>query len=275
MKYKIAILGSLLTSTLMAQTIVSVNGKNIDEQELFPIVQKITRGQYASLPPEKKQKAQQIALQQAIATALLEGEAQKSNVKSSAEYKKAFVEYIKNVVEPKLMYKIWIDKELAKIKVTNKELKAFYTKNKERLNEPRRSHVYHLLLKTEKEANTLISQISKAKDIKQAFLKVASQKMGGPETGVSDLGELDAKSPMAPAFKAAYITMKAKSMSKKAVKTQFGYHVIYVDSVKGGNPKSFSELKEGITQVVKAEKLEKVLAKKVQALHKKAVIDFK
>lgn len=275
MKLKVLVALGWMASSLMAQTVVSVNGKNIDEQELFPIIQKITRGQYASLPAEKKQMAQKIALEQAIATVLLEGEAAKSNVKNSKEYKKAFAEYIKNVVEPKLMYKIWIDTELAKIKVSDKEIKSFYTKNKARLNEPKRFHVHHLLLKTKKEANDLISKIKKAKNTKTAFIKIASEIMGGPDTGVSDLGQLDEKSPMAPAFKTAYLSMKANSLSKKAVKTQFGYHVLYVDTVTGGKQKSFEELKEGMIQVIRAEKLDATLKVKVEKLHKNAKIDFK
>jgi peptidyl-prolyl cis-trans isomerase C len=275
MKLKLAVALSLFASSLVAQTVVSVNGTDVDEKELFPIIQKITRGQYANLPADKKQMAQKIALEQAIATVLLKDEAAKSGVKNSPEYKKAFVEYVKNIVEPNLVYQIWIEKEMNKMKVSDKDTKEYYEKNKERLHEPKRSHVHHLLLKTEKEANDQIAIINRAKDKKAKFLEVASKIMGTPETGVSDLGELDAKSQMAPAFKAAYTKMSANSLSKKAVKTQFGFHVIYVDTVTGGERKSYKELKDGITQALKAEKFDLVLKEKVEALHKKAKIEFK
>ena len=94
--------------------------------------------------------AQKIAVEQAIASVLLKQEAAKSDIKKSKAYKKAFVDYVKNVVEPELMYQSWVERELKKIKVSDKEIKKYYKDNKDRFNQPKLSHVHHILLKTEK-----------------------------------------------------------------------------------------------------------------------------
>jgi parvulin-like peptidyl-prolyl isomerase len=273
---KLLFLGVTLMATVAtARTVVTVNGTAIDDRDLFSIIQKITRGQYASLPDEKKKLAQNIALDQAISLVLMKQEASKSDIKKSKAYKKAFVEYVKNVVEPELSYQVWVERELNKMKASDKEIKKYYNANKDRFNQPKLFHVHHLLSKTEKEAKDLLGLINKAKNKKAAFMKLASEKMGTPDTGASDLGKLHSKSNMAPAFKAAYLKMKAHSFSKKPVKTQFGYHVIFVDSVTGGKAKSFAALKPIIAKNIKSEKLEKVLKDKAKALREKAVVKFK
>lgn len=266
----------LLSQVATAQTVVEVNGYSIDERELIPMVQKITRGQYASLPNDKKQLAQKIAVDQAISMVLLKEEAKRSDIKKTAAYKKAFTDYVKNIVEPTLMYQVWFERELAKMKVSKKEVIKFYKENKERFNQPKMAHVSHILLKTDKEARKLIKTIRASKDIKATFMKIASEKMGAKkETGVSDLGALHAKSPMAQPFKNAYMKMKAFSLSKKPVKTQFGFHVIYVDEVQGAQKKTLDELKPLITKNIKGQKFEKILKAKVGKLRQKAKIEFK
>ena len=267
---------ALMSVTATARTVVTVNGTNVDERELFSIIQKITRGQFTNLPEDKKELAKKVALEQSIASILIKQEAEKSDIKQTKEYKKAFVEYVKNVVEPELSYRMWMEREMKKVKVTDQEIKKYYADNKDRFNQPKKLQVHHILSKEEEESKSLLALISKAKDKKAAFLKVASEKMGpGSFGGESNLGVLDKNSPMAPAFKAAYLKMKANSISKKPVKTQFGYHIIYVDKVQGGKAKTFEELKPTIQQVVQGEKFDKILKVKVKALHKKATINFK
>lgn len=266
----------LVSSALMAQTVVEVNGHSIDERELIPMIQKITRGQYASLPNDKKQLAQKIAVDQAITMVLLREEAQRSDIQKTKAYKEEFAKYIKNVVEPTLTYQVWVERELNKIKVSNKEVTKFYKENKDRLNQPKMSHVHHILVKTDREAKDLIKKIKASKDMKTTFLELASKMMGqNKEGGVSDLGALHDKSPMAPAFKAAYAKMKANSLSTKPVKTQFGYHVIYVDEVQGGQKKTLDDLRPQIKKMVRSQKFEEILKVKVGKLREKAKIEFK
>ena len=276
MKLKVLVLIIALTATLTARTIVEVNGKKIDERELYSVIQSITGGQFASFPNEKKQKALQIAREKLISDALLQEVAQASNIKKTKAYKEAFVQYVKNVLEPKLVYQVWIESEMNKMKANDKEVAQFYKENKARFNEPKQAYVRHILVSTEKEAKALIALIGKAKDKKAAFLKVASEKMGPQSpSGVSDLGMLHARSNMAPAFTKAYLSMGANTMSRKPVKTQFGYHILYVDDVAGGISRTLKEVKKFIVQTIKGQKIEKILAKRVEKLRKKAKINFK
>ncbi len=265
---------ALMSTVVMGRTVVTVNGVNIQERDLVMIIQKITRGQYPSLSEEDKKRAERIALDEAIALVLTKELVAKSDIKKSKAYKESFVEYVKKVVEPQIAYQTWIERELNKMQASDKEIKAYYDENKDKFNQPKLSHVHHILSKTEKEAKDLIALISKAKNQKAAFMKIASEKMGGPDTGASDLGQLHDKSNMAPAFKAAYMKMGANSLSKKPVKTQFGYHVIYVDTVTGGKKASFKELKPLIAKTIKGQKFDKEMKQRVNKLREKAKIQF-
>jgi len=273
---KIIISAVMLVTSAMAQTVVEVNGHNIDERELIPIIQKITRGQYGSLPDDKKQMAQKIAIDQAITMVLLRDEAKRSDIQKTKAYKEEFAKYIKNVVEPTLTYQVWFDRELNKIKVSKKETQEFYTKNKERFNQPKLSQVHHILVKTESEAKNLIKTIKSSKDIKSKFMELAGKMMGqGKEGGVSALGALHKESPMAIPFKNAYMKMKAFTLNPKPIKTQFGFHVIYVDGVQAAQKRTLKEVKPLIVKNVRAQKFEKILKAKVMKLREKAKIEFK
>ena len=77
---------------------------------------------------------------------------------------------------------------------------------------------------------------------------------------------------MVPAFNDKVFSMKVGTITKEPVKTQFGYHVIYLQDKKDAATKSFKEVKPFIEQRLKMEKFKAVMKEKMDALQKKATI---
>ena len=89
----------------------------------------------------------------------------------------------------------------------------------------------HILVKTEKEAKDLIKTLNKSKKKEKKFIELAKTKSVGP-TGPKGgyLGKFPANQ-MVPEFASAASSLKKKTYSQTPVKTQFGYHVIYLEKM--------------------------------------------
>ncbi|MBT3305740.1 MAG: peptidylprolyl isomerase [Alphaproteobacteria bacterium] len=96
----------------------------------------------------------------------------------------------------------------------------------------------HILLKTEDEAKAVIAELKKGGD----FVELAKQKSTGPSAG--DGGKLGffGKGQMVPEFEKVAFALKAGTYTEKAVKTQFGWHVIKVEERREAKPPSFKEM---------------------------------
>jgi parvulin-like peptidyl-prolyl isomerase len=68
--------------------------------------------------------------------------------------------------------------------------------------------------------------------------------------------------------------MKVGEISKAPVKTNFGYHIIYVEDKKESETASFEEAKEAIEQKLRVEKFQKFVESKINYLKSKAKIEI-
>jgi peptidyl-prolyl cis-trans isomerase C len=121
-------------------------------------------------------------------------------------------------------------------------------------------HARHILLTTEAAANEVIVALDKGGD----FATLAKEKSTGPSgPGGGDLGFFKAKDMVGPFSKAAF-AMKKNEYTKKAIKTQFGWHVIYVvDRRKGAAPgieESRKTLVQQITRDLRADLIKELTA---------------
>ncbi len=264
----------LLSATLAsAQTIATVNGKAITSQEVVQELMSATQGRFNALPTEKQKVLFDQFAQQLIINELVYGDAEKTGILKSKtfqdEYKK-----IEAKVKKRLAIQLWQKQLHDKIKVTQKELKEYYKNNKEEFVEKERVHARHILVKTEDEAKKIIAELkslSGAK-LKVKFEELARAKSVGPsKTKGGDLGTF-AKGQMVPEFSNAVFSMKVGTITPKPVKTQFGYHIIYLEDKMKAQTRSFEDVKSVIEQRIKNEKFKSEMQKKIQELQKKASI---
>ncbi len=77
---------------------------------------------------------------------------------------------------------------------------------------------------------------------------------------------------MVPAFNDTVFKMKVGTVTKTPVKTQFGYHIIYLEDKKKSTVRKFSEVETVIDQRLKMEKFKSVMKVKMDELQKQATI---
>jgi parvulin-like peptidyl-prolyl isomerase len=264
----------LLTSSMAsAKTLVTVNGKPITQEEVDQELMQATQGRFNQVPADRQAAFRQQVLQQLIGKELIYDDAKKSGIINSKEYKSEYKK-LEQRMKKELAIQVWQKKLLDSIKISTKELKDYYNKNKEEFNEKESVHARHILVKTEDEAKKIISQLKSlsGEKLKQKFIELAKKESTGPSGAKGgDLGYFS-KGQMVPAFNDKVFSMKKGEVTLKPVKTQFGYHVIYVEDKKPSMSRSFDEVKAFIEQRLKMEKFKTVMKKKMDELQKKAAI---
>jgi len=264
----------LLTSSMAsAKTLVTVNGKAITQEEVDQELMQATQGRFNQVPADRQAAFRQQVLQQLIGKELIYDDAKKSGIINSKEYKTEYKK-LEQRMKKELAIQVWQKKLLDSIKISTKELKDYYKKNKEEFNEKESVHARHILVKTEEEAKKIIAQLKSLSGdkLKEKFIELAKKYSTGPSGPKGgDLGYFS-KGQMVPAFNDKVFSMKKGQVTLKPVKTQFGYHVIYVEDKKPSMTRSFDEVKEFIEQRLKMEKFKSVMKKKMDELQKKAAI---
>jgi parvulin-like peptidyl-prolyl isomerase len=263
---------AVLSTLSMANTLVTVNGKKITQQEVDSELMQATQGRFNQVPADKQQQLRNQVLDQLIAKELIYEDAKKNGIMDSKEFKEEYDKVLKRI-KKELAVRVWQEKELDKVKVSNKEVKKYYDSNKEEFNEKESVHARHILVKTEDEAKDIVKDLKSLKGdkLKSKFIELAKTKSTGPSGPKGgDLGYF-AQGQMVPEFNKEVFSMKVGTISEP-VKTQFGYHVIYLEDKKESKTRSFTEVKPFIEQRLKMEKFKTVMQDKMMSLKDKATI---
>ncbi len=264
----------LFAATLSgAQTLVTVNGSAITQEDVDSALMNATQGRFNQVPADKQAEFRQQVLQQLIGTELVYGDAKKTGVLNSKEFKDEYVK-VQERVKKQLAIQVWQKQQLDKVKVSDKELKNYYNKNKEEFNEKESVHARHILVKGEDEAKKITLELKSLSGnaLKDRFIALAKSKSTGPSGPKGgDLGYF-AQGQMVPAFNDTVFKMKKGTVTKTPVKTQFGFHVIYLEDKKNSTVRKFDEVKTVIEQRMKMEKFKSVMKVKMDKLQKQATI---
>ena len=266
--------GLLLSGSIAAaQTLVTVNGKPITQEDVNTELMSATQGRVNQIPADRLATFKKQVLQQLIGKEIIYDNAKKSGILNSPEYKTEYNKLL-NRMKKELAIQVWQKKLLDSIKISNKELKDYYNKNKDEFKEKESVHARHILVKTKAEAEKIISELKNlhGQKLKEKFIELAKKDSTGPSGAKGgDLGYFT-KGQMVPAFNNKVFSMKKGTVTMQPVKTQFGYHVIYLEDKKPAMEKSFNDVKTFIEQRLKMEKFKKVFKEKMDELQKKAVI---
>jgi parvulin-like peptidyl-prolyl isomerase len=141
------------------------------------------------------------------------------------------------------------------VRVTEREIRAYYGKNKEQYGQPQSRDVRHILVPAKKQAERLYRQLRAGGDF-AALAKKHSKDPGSAAQG----GKLTvAKGATVPAFDKTAFRLKRGELSRP-VKTQYGWHLIEaLSAVKAAKTTPFAQVKESIKQqLVQTEKNERM-----------------
>jgi peptidyl-prolyl cis-trans isomerase C len=245
MKKLICVLAGCAVGLLAADQVVAVvNGKNVMKSEILSALGVIDEAGFDKLPIEEKR----AATTQAVEKKLIVDALKKEGFENSKEYQDAM-----SRVRASLAFDVWVKKELDSIKITEADAKSYYEKNKEKFVAPEQFRARHILVKTESEAKAILKEIMGAKNDEEKFIEQAkAYSIDGSKQNGGDLG----------AFQKACMKLSKNTFTKEPVKTQFGYHLIYLNDKKAGQQVAFGDIKAKLMEQMKGQKLgDKVKAK--------------
>lgn len=272
---KIIALSALVSTMAFAETIATVNGTKITSEDVNKVLMEGTQGRFNTLPAEKQVELTKRVVDGMISQELVYADAKKSGVLKSKEYKTER-DAVMQRIEKQLAAKVWEKKQFDKVKVSEKDVQAYYDSHKAEFVEKEKVHARHILVKTEKEATEIEGLLAglKGEALKAKFIELAKERSTGPSGPKGgDLGYFP-QGQMVPEFNSAVFSMQVGTITPKAVKTQFGYHVIYLEDKKAGKTLGYAEVKSFIEQRLKLEKFKKQMEAKMESLKKSAKISY-
>ena len=167
-------------------------------------------------------------------------------------------------VTRRTLVKSLFDKILNPVTVSDTEINDFYNKNLSNFASPAQTHAHHILVKEEDTAKTLMATLEKEPAKFEEIAKSSSICPSGSQGG--DLGNF-AEGQMVAEFENA---CKAAEIGKVTgpVKTQFGYHIIRVDSRTPAGTMKLEDVKEDIKNQLLPQKQKEVFDAYVETLRK-------
>jgi parvulin-like peptidyl-prolyl isomerase len=190
----------------------------------------------------------------------------------------------KDQIKEELMVNKLIDSEVvANVKQpTEQEISDYYKKNSDKLIEPEKVSVRHILIrvapdasiKDKSQAMNKIKEVEKKLKKGGDFAKLAEQYSEDPGSAKNggDLGPIE-KGVMLKSFEdVAFKTPVGKTSA--IFETDFGYHIIKVDSKKAEQKKSLAEIKDSLIKYMTLERQQQEYDKYVKSLRDKAEISF-
>ncbi|WP_294951073.1 peptidyl-prolyl cis-trans isomerase [Sulfurovum sp.] len=258
---------ALMASSLAASDILAtVDGTNITKQDAEAFVRATSpNAHFSQLTPVQQNMIKQRLIEKALFTEL----AKKEGIEKEPEFNKAL-----SKIKDELAVNLWMKKQLDNAIVSNSEAKEFYEKNKAKFVQKESVHARHILVKDKKTAEDIINQLKplKGEALKAKFIALAKAKSVGPSAPKGgDLGNFS-KGQMVPAFSKAVWGLKVGEITTKPVKTQFGYHVIYLEGKSEAKPVPYDKVKDRIIASLKQQQFAKKVAAMAKELKSKAKI---
>jgi peptidyl-prolyl cis-trans isomerase C len=245
------------------QVLVEVNGSAITTEDykkeveiLPPYLKPMTE-----TPEGRKEMIDSMVIRE-----LVMQEARKSGLDKSQEV----VDRLEDLKKRVVIEAYWKQKVEEQAKISDADLQKFYDENKEKFRVGDQVKASHILLKTEKEAQDVLTQL-KAGGTFEVLARKYSVDPAGSKGG--DLGWFG-KGSMIPEFEKVAFSMKEGETSG-IVKTKFGYHIIKLTGKRAAGLLPLAEVKDQIKAAILPEKQQDIFKKMREDLKKTAKISIK
>src|SRR4051812_27797462 len=150
-------------------------------------------------------------------------------------------------------------------KVSDKQVKDYYDKNKKRFAQPESRDLHVVLTKDQKKAQQALAELKKKKAwkdvVKKYSVDTASKAQGGKLPGVT-------KGTQEKAFDTAIFSAQ-KGQLKGPIKTQFGYYVFQVTKITPASQQTQQQASETIKNLLKSQAQQKALSDFVKDFQKR------
>ncbi|CAA6824568.1 MAG: Peptidyl-prolyl cis-trans isomerase PpiC [uncultured Sulfurovum sp.] len=249
------------------EVLATVNDEMITKKDVNEfVVKSIPGATFNSLNDVQKASV----VNQMVERRLFLEDAKSTNLENDVAYQEALKKLQENLI---LDY--WMKIKVEEILISEAEAKKYYFNNKEKFSKPSSVKVRHILLETEEEAVALIAALELSANLKEKFIRLAHAESTGPSA--INGGELDwfVYEQMVPEFSEAAFGLNVGNITKQAVKTQFGYHIIYLENKKEKGSIAYKTVKEDIVKSLRLSRFKAKLDKLSKKLKKTANIIVK
>ena len=155
------------------------------------------------------------------------------------------------------------EKALAGVNVTEAEAKEYYDAHKEEFVSGEAVNASHILVDSEEKAKSILDEITSGKKSFEDAAKEYSSCPSGQNGG--NLGDFG-RGQMVPEFDTAVFEMEVGQITDAPVKTQFGYHLIKLNSKSESKETPYSEIKDEIKAALLNDKRRKAYESKINQL---------
>jgi peptidyl-prolyl cis-trans isomerase C len=245
------------------QVLVEVNGSAITTEDykkeveiLPPYLKPMTE-----TPDGRKEMIDSMVIRE-----LVMQEARKSGLDKSQEV----VDRLEDLKKRVVIEAYWKQKVEEQAKISDADLQKFYDENKEKFRVGDQVKASHILLKTEKEAQDVLTQLKAGGKFEELARKYSVDPAGSKG---GDLGWFG-KGSMIPEFEKVAFSLKEGETSG-IVKTKFGYHIIKLTGKRAAGLLPLAEVKDQIKAAILPEKQQDIFKKMREDLKKTAKISIK
>ncbi len=238
----------------MSKILANVGGMPITEDDVNTFIAELgQRGQGYNSPEGRK-----AVLNQLIGNKLLLLDAKRNLYEAEPEFKAQLAK-----VKDSLLTNYAGEKAIAAVKVTEKDVADYYEENKERFMEDESVNASHILVDTEKQALEILAKINSGElsfeDAAREYSSCPSKAEGG------SLGDFT-RGQMVPEFDGAVFDMAVGEVTATPVKTQFGYHLIKLNSKREAAVAPLESIKDELENALLLEKRRNAYQSKINQL---------
>ena len=238
----------------MAKILANVGGSPITEEDVNEFLAGLgQRGQSYNTPEGRA-----MVLQQLIGNKLLLLDAKRNLFEVQPEFKEQLAR-----VKDQLLTNYAGEKAIAGVTVTDKECEDYYNENLDKFNAGESVNASHILVESEDLALEILAKINAGEisfeDAAREYSSCPSKERGG------ELGDFG-RGQMVPEFDSAVFAMTVGEVTATPVKTQFGYHLIKLNSKSEAAPTPYAEISGEIKNALLLEKRRKAYESKINQL---------
>lgn len=234
--------------------LATVGGIGITDRDIDEFLMSLgQRGQMYNTPEGRR-----AVLEQVIGNKLLLLDAKRNLYEAEAAFREQL-----NRLKDNLLISYAGEKVFSGVNVTEAEAKEYYEANKAKFLQGETVNASHILVDSEEKAKSIYEEISSGKKTFEEAAKEYSSCPSGQEGG--NLGDFG-RGQMVPEFDKAVFAMEVGTVTDVPVKTQFGYHLIKLNSKGEAKEPEYSEVSGEIKAVLLGEKRRKAYESKINQL---------
>lgn len=238
----------------MSKVLATVNGMAITEDDVNDFLRGLGQRGMSYNTPEGRR----TVLNQLIGNKLLLLDAKRNLLEAEPAFKAQLAK-----VKDNLLAGYAAEKAIANVTVSDKDAENYYNENKEQFVNGENVNASHILVDSEELAKDILAKIKNGdmsfEDAAKEYSSCPSKANGG------SLGDFE-RGQMVPEFDSAVFEMTVGEITDYPVKTQFGYHLIKLNSKRDAEAMPYESIKDEIKSALLSEKQRAAYESKINQL---------